>query len=118
MKTTNSFQNTPFYQKNGGFTLLELMVVLLIFSLLATFTVPRLTSLYQSIQTAYEREEVLAQLSGLSFSVFQQNRAFDLVSYPLVTTTKNQSNTPIPLELPTGWQIRAEQPIHFFATGA
>jgi general secretion pathway protein G len=117
----------PFVQPDSGYTILELLVVIFLISLLAGLVVPRLTSMYDSIQQAYEREEVLARLGGLSYLAFQQSRDFELVSYPVETSDKNQTNTsafteknpssPAPLELPAGWQVRTEQPIHFFANG-
>jgi general secretion pathway protein G len=117
----------PFVQPDSGYTILELLVVIFLISLLAGLAVPRLTSMYDSVQQAYEREEVLARLGGLGYLAFQQSRDFELVSYPVETNDNNPSNTsaftekkasrPIPLELPAGWQIRAEQPIQFFANG-
>jgi prepilin-type N-terminal cleavage/methylation domain-containing protein len=103
-----------------GFTLLELIIVLFIFSLLVAFAIPRLTQLSDSVQTAYEREEVLMRLSGLSFLAFQQSREFDLISYPPPKSSPEAppSLVPAPLELPEGWQVQAVQPIHFFASGA
>lgn len=103
-----------------GFTLLELIIVLFIFSLLVAFAIPRLTQLSDSVQTAYEREEVLMRLSGLSFLAFQQSREFDLISYPPSQSSPAESphRVQAPLELPEGWQVHTDQPIHFFASGA
>ncbi len=108
------------FSHSHGFTLLELIIVLFIFSLLVAFAIPKLTQLSDSVQTAYEREEVLMRLSGLSFLAFQQHREFDLISYPPPKSPPEDSQRlgPAPLELPEGWQIHAEQPIHFFASGA
>jgi general secretion pathway protein G len=98
----------------NGYTLLELLVVLLIFSLLAGLVMPRLTTMYDSLKMAYERDEVFARLGGLGYLAFQQARAFDLTTYPPQTAATDQP----PLELPEGWQVRAQPPIHFFASGA
>ena len=97
-----------------GYTLIEIVVVLVIFSLLAGLAVPRLTTLYDSLQTAYQRDDVLARLSGLGYLAFQQGSDFELTAYPPAESTTAKQ----PLELPDGWQYRTETPIHFFANGA
>lgn len=94
-----------------GYTLLEVVVVLVIFSLLAGLAIPRLTTVYNSLQTAYQRDEVLARLGGLGYLAFQQGRDFDL-------TASGSTTNKYPLELPDGWQIHTEKPIHFFTNGA
>ena len=97
-----------------GYTLIEIVVVLVIFSLLAGIAVPRLTTLYDSLQTAYERDEVLARLGGLGYLAFQQGSDFELIAYPPLESTAAKP----PLELPDGWQYHTETPIHFYANGA
>ena len=112
-----------------GYTLIELLVVLLIFSLLAGLVVPRLKTMYDSLQIAYEREEVLAQLGSLNYLAFQNSREFKLTSYPQLTDEEEEESesanvtdkllTTLPqLELPAGWQVQAEIPILFRASGA
>jgi general secretion pathway protein G len=70
--------------------------------------------MYDSLQTAYQRDDVLARLGGLGYLAFKHGRDFDLTAYPPTESTTDKH----PLELPDGWQIRAETPIHFFANGA
>jgi prepilin-type N-terminal cleavage/methylation domain-containing protein len=96
--------------KTHGFTLLELMIVLFIVALLSGMIAPRLLTWYDSLQAAYERDDVLARLNELAYQAFQKSQDFTLTAYP--TTEK------IPLELPQGWQLVAEQPIKFRANGA
>jgi general secretion pathway protein G len=117
--TTNSF----------GFTLLELLAVLLILSLLAGMVAPRLSKMYESVQIAFERDEVLAQLNGLNYLAFQQSQDFVLTRFPVEKGAndnlesaekleKEAITNELPLELPEGWQIRADTPIFFRANGA
>ncbi len=106
--------NIKTHGRQIGYTLIEIVVVLVIFSLLAGLAVPRLTTMYNSLQTAYQRDEVLARLGGLGYLAFQQSRDFDLTAYPPAESTTDKH----PLELPDGWQLRTETPIHFFANGA
>ena len=96
-----------------GYTLLELIVVLVIFSLLAGLALPRLTTMYDSLKTAYERDEVIARLGGLGYLAFRQGRGFDLTTYPPETPTTDQPA----LELQVDWQVRTQTHIHFFANG-
>jgi prepilin-type N-terminal cleavage/methylation domain-containing protein len=142
-----------------GFTLPELLVVLLIMSLLAGVTIPYLTKMYDSVQMAFQRDEIIAQLGSLNYLAFQQGQGFTLIRYPpkkekvkkefetffsedfdedseeskalLHEDLKSEEfeqdteenrietpETPIPLELPEGWQIRTKKPILFRANGA
>jgi prepilin-type N-terminal cleavage/methylation domain-containing protein len=102
----------------AGFTLIELLVVLLIFSLLVGLAIPRLTTMYERTQAAYERDEVLARLGELGYLAFQQRRDFSLTTYPAEQVSEEEKPDEIPLELPEGWQVRAQAPILFFANGA
>jgi len=116
------------YQKNLGYTLIELLVVLLLFSLLAGIAVPRLTTMYSSLQAANERDEVLTYLGSLNFLAFQQRRDFVLTSYPFSEPDSSETNSddnpqrtqrkPFPFKLPANWQLRTETPITFRANGA
>jgi len=72
---------------------------------------PTLTKMSKSVQIAYESEEVLAQLSHLSYLAYQRHQDFELTSYPPT------DGLPL-LQLPKGWRVAAEPPIHFFASGA
>ncbi|RKZ41272.1 MAG: hypothetical protein DRQ49_05720 [Gammaproteobacteria bacterium] len=100
-----------------GYTLLELIVVLVIFSLLAGLALPRLTTMYDSLKMAYERDEVIARLGSLGYLAFQQRRGFDLTIYPLETFEPYEIPETFTTELPVDWEIRTKTPIHFFANG-
>jgi len=96
-------------------------VVLLLFSLLAGITVPRLATMYDSLQAANEREEVLIYLSKLNYVAFQQRRDFVLTTNPIIDnqtfTSGDEPNPAFPFDLPANWQLRAETPIRFRANG-
>jgi general secretion pathway protein G len=96
-----------------AYTLLELLVVLVLLSLLTGLILPRLSQVYDSLQVAYTREEIISRLSSLSYSAYQRGRGFELIQYPL---PKNAA--PIPLELPAGWSLTTDVPIIFRANGA
>jgi len=110
----------------AGYTLIELLVVLLIFSLLAGIIFPRLTTMYDSVQVAFERDEVFAHLGELGYLAFRQSRDFTLISYPidkadnedrLETSSLIEDEMPSLLKLPEGWKVRVETPILFSSNG-
>jgi len=132
-------------QNNSAYTLVELLVVLLIFSLLSGIAVPRLITLYDSMQSAYERDEILSRISSLNYQAFKQGKKFKLTQYPIekqeivaleesAETDTNEEEIEyletseesvkvieivedVPLELPEGWTLRTESPILFRANG-
>jgi len=111
----------------AGYTLIELLVVLLVFSLLAGIILPRLTTMYDSVQIAFERDEVFAHLGELGYLAFRQSRNFTLISYPdnneidnedrMETDSLIEDKVPSLLNLPEGWKIQVETPISFNANG-
>ncbi len=100
------------YPRVKGFTLLELLIVLLVIGLVAGLVMPRLSNIYDGMVTMYEKDDVMAQLNGLHFKVFQYGQVFDLISYPL------PQNAPKLLELPQGWTLKTETPIRFRSNGS
>lgn len=103
-----------------GYTLLELLVVLLIFSFLSALVVPQLTTLYHSLQLAYTRDEIINQIGSLGYQAFQQRQNFKLISYPPLTNLEDTEATKqpiLPLKLPAGWRIETKNPILFQANG-
>lgn len=103
-----------------GYTLLELMIVLFIFSLLTGLVAPRLMAMYDSVQAAYQRDEILSQINSLSYQAYQKGLNFSFETYPFQTANKDyvalQKN--IQLTVPEGWQMIADKPIVFRANGA
>ena len=56
---------------NGaGFTLVELLVVLVIVSLIAGFSLPRLSALYASVENAGQRGLIIDQVEGLGYQAY------------------------------------------------
>lgn len=102
-----------FYRHDNGYTLLELLIVLFIISLVTALIMPRLVNMYSRWQAAYERDEVFARLGGLGYLAYQQGNSFDLTQWPLPADAEQ-----IPLDLPLGWSLTTQAPIHFFAHGA
>lgn len=95
-----------------GYTLLELLVVLLLLSLVAGLIMPRLSTLYEGAVRAFQQEDLLQQVAGLGYQAYQQGKAYRLgqlddekiVLEPLLT-------------MPEGWTISAEPPIDYYPNG-
>ena len=99
----------PFRQA-GGFTIMELLLVMTILGLLAGMALPRVEVLYRSFSWASERDEVLRSIADLGLIASREGKAFDLIRYP-------DSSGHLPLHLPDDWQIRARLPIHYRDNG-
>ena len=94
----------------GGFTLLEVLVVLVILASLSGVAVPRLWSLYDSSRAATERDEVLDQIRGLAHQAWSQGEAITFSGWPNGEGAEH-------LALPEGWQVTSAQPLKFLASG-
>lgn len=100
-------------QVSFGYTLIELVIVLLILGLLSGLVVPKLVTLYHRFHLNLERETILIRISQLGYLAFQQARSFKLNRYP---AEPDMTDLP-PLELPAGWQLRTDKPILFQSNG-
>ncbi len=109
---------------------MELLVVLLIMSLLSAIAMPRLSTLFSSVNAAFNRDEVFSQINALGYKALRQGQGFALQYYPLIKSEQDSDEgyevepsaqsqpLDIPLQLPEGWRISGSQPIYFFANGA
>ncbi len=93
-----------------GYTLLETLMVLVLAGLLAGFAIPRLASMFTSIQSASERDDVLNQIGKLGYAAYASGLGFELMEFP-------NSTGGIPLEIPSDWQIKADFPIVYRSSG-
>jgi general secretion pathway protein G len=125
----------------GGYTLLEIVVVITLLGLLAGIAAPRLASLYTSVEWAVERDDVLQSIARLGFLAFKEGRGFELRKYPnpmedsakpledsekplyesagLLQGSEKPSQTPAapPLDLPSDWSLEADPPIVYKPNG-
>jgi prepilin-type N-terminal cleavage/methylation domain-containing protein len=97
--------------RRAGFSLLELLVVLAIFGLVSALALPNLAALAASMQAAQARDDIVDQLGRLSYAAFRAGKGFELAQVPPAAPE-------MPLNLPAGWQIRADPPIRFAANGS
>lgn len=78
-----------------GYTLLELVVVLVLMGLLMGVATPKVVQLYDSVNFSLEKDEIFFQLAGASFSVYKRGQKATL--HELV-----QSGD---ITLPEGWTL-------------
>ncbi len=96
-----------------GYTLLELLVVLLLLSLVTGLIMPRLNNLYESAVRAFQVEDVLQQISGLGYQAYQQGK-----TWRLGQLEDSVNNVPEPpLTMPEGWTIGVDSPIDYYSNG-
>ena len=90
----------------SGFTLLELLVVMVIMGLVASLTVPAFPRLYD----AYVRRQLVDQVSRSigSAALYSYSTGEPVELVPFIEQR---------LELPENWQLRSQDPIVIDATG-
>lgn len=98
-----------FYSK--GFTLLELMVVLVLMGLLAGVVLPRMSKTYDRTQAAFELEDIRLSLARIPMQAFTANVRYELTKLP------SDINQSIPVNLPDGWTVQAASPIVYQSNG-
>lgn len=125
----------------GGFTLLELIVVLVLMASVTALALPNLSNLYATLGRNTERDQILDELSDLGQKAW--SRQTNLVLYgsdepdqdgdseltprslfdrtsdsPPREGEANYSNFEEPeIELPAGWKLQLEQPLRVLANG-
>lgn len=101
-----------FLQSGVGFTLLEILLVLFLFSLVAGMVFPRAVGIYERFQARVDRDEVEARIADLGLHAMQEGRGFRLISFPV-----EEGQDPVPLELPEGWSLQAQSAIRYRDNG-
>ena len=107
----------------NGFTLLELLFVLLLMAMIAAVAAPNLGRLYTSIQGKTERDYILDQFAGLGRMALRHGRAYVVSSIGLSgpqsgassepeTAPPPDSNAdPYIIDLPKDWSVDLSRPL-------
>jgi general secretion pathway protein G len=113
---------TAMKRPGRGFSLLELLVVLVILGGITGLAMPNLVRLYESVTTAVERDSILDQLSNMGRIALLNQQAYLLDDSRFSSDSDQEDNItadypPYALELPPGWDIELEKPIIVRANG-
>jgi prepilin-type N-terminal cleavage/methylation domain-containing protein len=105
--------------RTAGFTLLELLIVLALFALVAGVVAPRLNTVYDRVRWASERDDVLEKIAGLGFKALKEGRTFEFPSSPPKeeTSVSSAAADSAFIKLPEGWSVTAEFPIRYRDNG-
>lgn len=87
-----------------GFTLVELLVVLVLVALLAGMALPSLLRLRESADRASAHNRILGLLAVLPYRAYISGKPMRLTDKP-------------PFDLPQGWSLRVPEPIVYLFSG-
>ena len=86
-----------------GFTLLELLVVLVLVGMIAGMVGPRFIDLAERLRHRNEWQTLQQRINGLPMEVQQTGRPMALQELPWM--------------LPAGWQLKTERPVRYLSNG-
>lgn len=96
----------------NGFTLIEILVVLVIMGLLAGMTLPRLYDASRRYEIAAQRDAILLEITNLNYRAYTAGQAIELLA------RNDQGNTAAyPFALPQHWRLEIPQAIRYSFNG-
>lgn len=110
-----------------GFTLLELLLVMVLLGFLASLVLPRLDQLYLRFLFWLDQDRIEREIAGLGARAYLEGKALRLATWPTPAPAPGSSarNTetegigePVRLALPEGWRVVVDPPILFRPDGA
>ena len=105
----------------GGFTLLELLVVLAVVGLATALAMPNLQRLYAAATRASEQDYVLDQIAGLGREAMLNGRAYVVFGNapppdPAGAARYAEYETYV-MDVPEGWRLALDRPLVVLANG-
>lgn len=95
-----------------GFTLVEILVVLVVIGLIAGVAMPNMVKMLQSTERASQRATLLGEIAGLGYRAYLTGQPLTLGEAP-AAGAKLQP----PFQIPKGWQLETPQPITYNFNG-
>lgn len=120
---------SPGVRAAGGFTLLEMLVVLTVVAAIAAIAAPNMGRLYAVVGAKTERNYILDQFAGLGPMAMRDRQAYVVLSSaPHESQVSNApqvaadlplgvSAKPFDVDLPEGWSIQLDHPLVISANG-
>jgi general secretion pathway protein G len=105
----------------AGFTLIEILLVVLFLGLMTGIAGPRFVTFYERVLFAYRESDVLRQITDLGVASLSRGKELRLATQPPLPPEPGQRPKPAParpaeeikLDLPDGWRIIADPPIEY-----
>ena len=101
----------------GGFTLIELMVVLVLLGVLSMLAAPNLQRLYDSVTARSERSLIVDQFAAIGREAMLRGQAYRVRGTGGDDARVDDGSEragdfqPYPLQLPEGWAVRLDRPL-------
>lgn len=115
MRTSASCQTTA--DGAGGFTLLELTIVLALMGLVGALALPNLERLYGAFTRQTERDRIVDQFTALGPRALATGRAYAILDPNAADATRYADYAPYALDLPPDWALSVKRPVLVRANG-
>lgn len=96
-----------------GFSLLELLVVLIVIGLISGIALPQLQRSLNSYQYLAEKNQLIKALNSLTGVAYQYGENFEISKLPSEDGWINEL-----IDIPNGWGISSENPLKFYSSGS
>ena len=96
-------------RSQAGFTLIEILVVLVIAGLIAGVALPRLFAISQRYERASQRDSLLTEIGNLGYVAYTTGKPIALGG--------TDPSQPAPVTIPAGWRIEVPQAVVYGFNG-